>query len=196
MIDSLHSKDKNSLFVDPLLDEDEQVGAISIDFRLGYDFQVSILTRKPSVDLVSTDQDWRPVSTYFQETRRDIGEKFVLYPHQVAISTTLEYVALPSDTYADILSRSSYTRLGIHISTMIQPGYKGCIPLELVNHGSTPIELVVGCRIAQARFYKLTEAQEYLRSGSVRKYHGEVRPTISKAESDPDLKKLIMLSRT
>lgn len=187
IVELLDSNDDNSLHISPLLNRDQQLGAISLDIRLGYDFQVSILTRKPSIDLSASGYDARPLPTYFQETRRDLGDTFVLYPDQVVVAASLEYFSLPTNIYADILSRSSYTRLGVHLSTMVQPGFRGCIPLELFNHGSTPIELVVGCRIAQARFFSIADEQDYLAVGTERKYHGDVRPTVSKADVDKDL---------
>ncbi|MBY0270335.1 MAG: dCTP deaminase [Burkholderiales bacterium] len=188
---SLASTDDDSLFIDPLLDA-SQVGAVTIDFRLGYDFLVSILTRKPAIELSPRlNEQKRSITSYFQETRREVGERFVLYPNQVVISTTLEYLSLPSNMYADILSRSSFTRLGIHINTMIQPGFRGCVPLELFNHGNTPVELVVGCRLCQARFFKADTSVRYLSKGGARKYHGDVRPTVSRADLDDDLARLI-----
>src|SRR5262245_57957526 len=116
--DSLRSNDPNSIFIDPLL-EAGQVDNVTVDFRLGYDFLVSILTRKPSIDLGARDDQYkRSIPSYFQESRRELGDRFVLYPNQVVITNTLEYLSLPNDVYADVLSRSSFTRLGIHINTM------------------------------------------------------------------------------
>lgn len=181
----LASDDPDSLFVDPLLDE-KQVGDLSIDLRLGYDFLVSIVTRQPSISIRgSNDKSHRTISSYFQETRRDIGSGFVLYPNQVVLATSLEFVALPSNVYGDILSRSSVTRLGIHINTMIQPGFRGCVPLELFNHGNNAIELVSGSRICQLRLSRISENGNY--SAQPRKYFGDVRPTVSKADKDSDL---------
>lgn len=50
ILDSYRSVDSNSLFIDPLLNED-QIGNFTIDLRLGYDFLVSIMTRRPSIEL-------------------------------------------------------------------------------------------------------------------------------------------------
>lgn len=189
---ALASNEADSLFLDPLLEED-QVGDVTIDLRLGYDFHVSILTRNPSIELVNDDQTIirRSIGTYFQETRRDLGDTFVLYPHQVVIATTLEYLSLPKNIYADILSRSSYTRLGIHIATMIQPGFRGCVPLELFNHGNSAVELIVGSRLCQARLLRSSTGGSYLPPDGMRKYFGEVRPTISRADQDKELRQLI-----
>lgn len=186
----LDSPDPNSLFVEPLL-EDSQIGAVTLDLRLGYDFLVSILTRKPSIETSSdTNSSHRGIGSYFQETRRELGDKFILYPHQVVLCTTLEYVCLPTNIYADILSRSSYTRLGMPINTMVQPGFRGCIALELFNHGNSPVELVVGSRICQARFFEINSSVDYVTPTNQRKYFGHVRPIVSAADTDKEIIKL------
>lgn len=195
IVESLASANDDSLFIDPLLDN-SQIGAVTIDLRLGYDFQVSILTRKPSISLGIKNSQQRSIKSYFQETRRKVGETFVMYPNQLVISTTLEYIALPTTVYADVISRSSYTRLGVMINTMVQPGWRGCFPLELTNSGNTPIELTVGARIVQCRLFYIDDQQDYLRSDLLRKYHGDVRPTISRADKDPDLEILSRMRDT
>ncbi|RZJ85441.1 MAG: dCTP deaminase [Massilia sp.] len=184
---SLASGDPNSIFLDPLLRPD-QVGEVSIDLRLGYDFMVSVLTRSPAVELSSTpDAKFRGIQTYFQETRRTLGERFVLYPHQLVLGTTVEYLSLPPNVYTDVAVRSSYARLGIGITTSLQPGWRGCIPLELFNHGNTPVELVVGSCVCQARFFAFDGEARYVRSDVRRKYFGSIRPVVSRAERDGDL---------
>jgi dCTP deaminase len=190
---SLASTDDESIHLDPLLRAD-QVGEVSIDLRLGYDFLVSVLTRSPAVELRHTpDAGFRGIQTYFQETRRSVGERFVLYPHQLVLGTTLEYLSLPSNVYADISVRSSYARLGIGITTSLQPGWRGCVPLELFNHGNTPVELVVGSCICQGKFFKIDGQASYVREDRSRKYFGSIRPVVSRAERDKDLSVLARL---
>lgn len=190
------SSDPNSLFVDPLL-EDRQIGSVTLDLRLGYDFLVSILTRKPAIETsMNPGTPHRAIGSFFQETRRDLGEKFVLYPHQVVLSTTLEYLSLPHNIYADILSRSSFTRLGVPLNTMVQPGFRGCVPLELFNHGNSPVELVVGSRICQARFFEIETNVTYVEASRKRKYFAHVRPIVSGADTDYENEKLRNIAAT
>ncbi|MCP1268044.1 MULTISPECIES: dCTP deaminase [Aeromonas] len=191
ILESYASTDPDSLFIEPLLDTN-QIGSFTIDLRLGYDFLVSVMTRKPSIELHPSDtfDTHQPIRTFFQETRRDMGERFLLHPHQVVLTTTLEYVSLPNDCYADVLSRSSYTRLGLSVNTMIQPGYHGCISLELFNHGNSPIELIVGSKVCQIRIFKNETGASYFAESNSRKYFGNVRPVISAAEVDEDLQRL------
>ena len=194
LLASLASNNADSLFLEPLL-ESQQVGAVTIDLRLGYDFQVSILTRRPAIHVrPPEDVSPRGIESYFQETRRQLGDTFVLYPHQIVLATTLEYVSLPSNVVADVMARSSYGRLGIQMSTMIQPGFRGCFPIELFNHSNTPVEVVVGSRLLQARFFEIDAAVSYRNGGSARKYYGAVRPVVSRADRDPELGRLRKLA--
>ncbi len=39
---------------------------------------------------------------------------------------------------------------------MVQPGFAGCLTLELVNHGESPIALYAGSRIAQLAVHTLS----------------------------------------
>jgi dCTP deaminase len=178
-----------ALHIDPLLESD-QIGNVSIDLRLGCDFLVSVLTRKPYISALKSEQNFRGINSYFQPTRREFGDSFVLYPNQVALATTLEYIGLPGDVYADVLTRSSYIRLGIPLNTMIQPGFRGCFSVELFNAGNNPVELLVGSRIFQARLFSVSFSSEYSAGQVARKYLGNVRPTASRAADDPDLPRL------
>lgn len=189
ILEALESNAPESLFIDPMLERDSQVNATGVDLRLGYDFLVSIMPRRPSVELApSGDRDRRSIGSYFQETRRDLGDMFLLYPNQVALATTLEYVSVPKNMVADIVSRSSFNRLGVQLSTSVQPGYRGCVSLELVNHGQLPIELVVGGRIVEARFYEIDGELDYIDAERApRKYLANVRPIVSQADKDREL---------
>ncbi len=116
------------------------------------------------------------------------------FTHQLVLSTTVEYLSLPSNVYADVTVRSSYARLGLGVATSLQPGWRGCVPLELFNHGNTPVELIVGSCICQARFFEFEGDETYVTEGNSRKYFGSIRPAVSKAERDDDLKTLSKLA--
>ena len=186
---SMADKPARGLFVDPLLDPG-QIASSGIDLRLGYDFLVGVTTRRPSFDLrpPASDQP-RGIASYFQETRRDLGDKFVLYPNQVVLTTTLEYLCVPENMSVNLETRSSLNRLGVHVGTSLQPGYTGCASLELFNHGHTPIELVVGARVVQARIFRLDATHAYL-GKAPRKYVANVRPEVSRILEDSELARL------
>lgn len=191
----LSDTNPNTLHLDPLLAED-QIGPVSLDIRLGYDFLVSILTRKPAIDPCPIeDEKKRGIQSYFQETRRRLGDRFVLYPNQVVLSTSIEYLCLPDNIYAELTTRSSYSRLGVSVTTTLQPGWRGSIPLELFNLGNSPVEMIVGSRICQIRFFQIDSNVEYVNSGSTRKYFGTVRPTVSRADKDKELETLSKMTK-
>ncbi|MGI4887297.1 MAG: dCTP deaminase [Janthinobacterium lividum] len=174
----------DKLIIRPLLDE-SQINETTIDFRLGYDFLVSVQSREPYINASLNNFNQKPLSSFFQETRRRIGDTFMLYPNQTVLATSLEFIKLPNNVLAELNMRSSYTRLGITISTILQPGYCGCISLELTNTNINPINLTVGARIFQARLFFLNEESNYFENS--RKYVCQVRPEASAVNFDGDL---------
>lgn len=178
------------LTIVPLLDPN-QIGGISVDLRIGLDFLSQHQGREAFIDTTEDTISNRPIKSHFTETRRKLGENFLLHPSQPVLFSTLEYIKLPNDVFVDLALRSSYNRLGLSISAIVQPGYCGCISVEVVNSGNTPIKIMSGARFLQARFYKLNKSVDYF--NIKRKYTCQVRPVASKANEDDDLKKLLNL---
>lgn len=177
---------EKTLFIRPLLEE-SQIGELTVDFRLGYDFLVSIQGREPFIDASHNHKEtFRHTSNFFERTRRRPGENFLLHPGQTILGTSLEYVKLPSDVMMILNMRSSYSRLGLTISTIVQPGYCGCISIELTNANKNPINLTVGSRLFQARFLRVSRPINYF--NTERKYICSVRPQVSAISTDNDLK--------
>lgn len=179
--------DSGDLIIRPLLDA-KQINGISIDFRLGTDFLVSIQGREPYINASLNDNETRSIDSFFQETRRKVGETFLLHPHQTILATSLEYVKLPKNIFAVLSMRSSYSRLGLSISSSLQPGYCGCISLELTNTNKSAINLTIGACLFQAFFGMIKEEQNYFHKN--RKYYCQVRPQITLFNEDGDLKLL------
>lgn len=178
---------KKELVIVPLLDE-SQIGEISIDLRIGTDFLALHQGRDAYIDTTEDAIEKRPIKSHFTETRRKLGESFLLHPAQPILFSTIEYLKLPSNVYAILSLRSSYSRLGLTISTIVQPGYCGCVSIEIVNSGNTPIKIMVGARFVQARFVRINNKSNYF--NSTRKYTCQVRPMASKANEDEELIKL------
>lgn len=180
---------KNELILRPLLD-DNQITQIGIDFRLGINFLISSIGRSPLMVASLNSEYGKPkeFKNFFQETRRQLGETIVLYPGQTVLATSLEYVKLPNNVLLSLYMRSSYSRLGLTISTIAQPGYCGCLSMELTNNNHSPINLTVGARIVQGVFSFVDNEVDYF--SSTRKYSCAVRPQVTTLSSDEDLKVL------
>src|SRR5687768_1342401 len=80
---------EKKLFIRPLLSQD-QIGEVTVDFRLGYDFLVSIQGREAyintSINNWNESKSQRDIKQFFQSTRRQIGETFILHPHQTVLA--------------------------------------------------------------------------------------------------------------
>ncbi len=186
--EAIKARLEKDLFITPILDLDKQITEVSIDFRLGYDFLVYIQGREAFINAsLNTDvgETQRNIYQFSQETRRQLGETFILHPGQTVLTTSLEYIKLPDDIMLMLFMRSSYSRLGITISTIVQPGYCGCISLELTNNNKNPVNLTVGARIFQAVFVPMSQSSSYF--ANERKYICHVRPEPSAAIHDSDL---------
>jgi len=103
---------------------------------------------------------------FFQSSRRQIGETFVLHPNQTVLAVILEYVKLPDDCMLMLFMRSSYMRLGLTISTIVQPGYCGCLNLEFTNSNNNPINLAIGARVIQGIISRISGGTTYFHSPS------------------------------
>ncbi len=65
----------------------------------------------------------------------------------------------------------------------IDPGFKGCITLELVNNGEAPLALYPGVRIAQFVFHRAEGTAHY----GKKKYDCPVGPQFSRIEADEEM---------
>lgn len=144
--------DPDPLVVTPLLAE--AVGTGSLDVRLGPQFIVFERTETASIKTFNPGWDPREVQRLVEV---GWGERFVLHPNELVLASTLEYLALPGDLSAQVITRSTYGRMGLITATAVQvhPYYHGCLTLELLNLGLVPLELMPGERIAQLIFVKV-----------------------------------------
>lgn len=182
------------LTVTPLLDNALQDSGV--DLRLGADFIVLRHSATSVFDSVTLDrslghsQDPRKVQ---ENVTKSWGEPFILHPGELVLASTFEYIVLPDDVAAQVVTRSSYGRLGLITATavQVQPGSRNCITLELVNHGATPISLMPGTRIAQLVMMHVPDPVKP-RPG---KYWHPVGPEFSKVGIDPDAEDIRTVAR-
>ncbi|MEF7563756.1 dCTP deaminase [Bacillus infantis] len=177
----LETEQDGSLIITPVLDK-AQIGPASIDLRLSTEFKVSVPTRSPVLGVVE-----EAVDTFFQETFREFGEDFILYPNQLVLASTFEYVRLPDNISGLIITRSSLNRLGLNVSSIVQPGYAGTLTLQLSNSGECAIKLRTGMRLVQLVLYEVSDPEGSYRTNSLSKYVGDTRPVLSGIHKDNDL---------
>lgn len=180
--------DQGRMVVTPLFADSVQDAAV--DLRLGPDFIVFRHSATTAFDpLAAAEHDPR---TMQERVHKSWGERFILHPGELVLASTLEYIVVPADVAAQVLTRSSYGRLGLLTATavQVQPGSRGCITLELVNQGETPIALSPGARVAQLMLWYVSDPCLVERG----KYWFPVGPEFSKVAADTDAESLRLLA--
>ena len=95
-----------------------------------------------------------------------IAENLTVLPHCAALASTLEQFNMPNDVLGKVADKSTWARKFLAVqNTVIEPGWRGFLTLELSNHGHVPLRLVSGMPIAQIIFQLLDEPTEQVYEG-------------------------------
>lgn len=147
----LHPKQLGSSSVDL------RMGTVALMFRAGAQSHVDPIDYIPETAARHKDAELRQQ----KHERFDIPftRSFLLHPGSLILVPTLEWVVVSPDLQGVVTARSSWAREGLNIATatIVNPGYRGIITLELANFGEIPIRLYPGLRIAQIAFYSLEQ---------------------------------------
>lgn len=77
------------------------------------------------------------------------------------LGSTVERLHLPDDIMATVCDKSSWARKGLAVqNTLIDPGFRGFVTLELSNHGHEILEIEEGEAICQMWFAQLLDPTE------------------------------------
>lgn len=86
----------------------------------------------------------------------------VFYDGYFTIASTMEEFFMPKDCVAIVHDKSTWARQGLSVfNTVIEPGWKGFLTLELVYHGKKGLLIPAGSGIAQVVFHKLLNNAAY-----------------------------------
>ncbi len=90
-----------------------------------------------------------------------VDQTMLLKPGAFALASTVEHFAIPDDIVGFVLDKSSWARQGLSLfNTVMEPGWKGYLTLELANLSGKPIAIFEGSPIAQIMFQRLAEPTE------------------------------------
>lgn len=184
---------KGDLKVEPV-DLSVQLGASSIDLRLGNRFRTFKVSNQSIIDpanfsdkkIAEWQVDGAKIEEYEYSTLLVSDAPFVLHPNEFVLAALLERVEIPEDLVGRLEGRSSLGRLGLQVHStagVVDAGYKGNLTLELANIGKLPIKLTPGMRICQLVLEKLSSPAEvpyYMKKGA--KYQNESGASQSKAD--------------
>lgn len=143
--------------------DEEAIQPASIDLRLGnrlYEYQLEqyVLGEPINEEKVS---------------RREF-ETHSLKNGESAFVGISEKIHIPDNMMGVVFPRSSITRLGIHIvTTYMNPGYLGYMPLTITNQMGREVILRPGYRIAQLVLWFLDKQPEKVYKDTQAKYYDE-----------------------
>jgi deoxycytidine triphosphate deaminase len=146
---------KKHIVVSPLFPD--AIQACSIDIHLGRHFLVFQKDCHTHIDPKTS------VAPMMRRVQKGKGEPFVLHSHEFALGVTEECIGVNTEHAGRIDGTSSIGRLGtcVHITaSMLNPGNKLHMTLELYNATHAPILLYWGMPIAQMTFEMLSSPCE------------------------------------
>lgn len=87
-----------------------------------------------------------------------VSDEITLFPGEVILATTREFLKMPRDVVADLKLKSSLGRLWLNhsLSGWIDCNFQGQVTLELQNLGPYPRVLKSGMRVAQLIFMSMS----------------------------------------
>lgn len=87
-----------------------------------------------------------------------IAENIKMAPGDFVLASTIERFQLPTNLVAFVHDKSSWKRRGLCVgNTLLDPGWRGFLTLELTNDSKEEIKIFSGWPIAQVRFELLAE---------------------------------------
>ena len=97
---------------------------------------------------------------FFKDNGRRIsvmipGEEPSFDEGRFCIASAIEEFDMPNDLTGIVHDKSTWARQGLSVfNTVIEPGWKGFLTLELVYHGNDVLVIPAGAGIAQVIFHK------------------------------------------
>ena len=169
------------LVIDPL--DAQLIQPASVDLRLDRSFRVFRVTDRPFIDVRQPVDDLTDLVTIGPD------QPFIIRPGMLCLASTIESVTLPDDIVARVDGKSSLGRLGLLVHATagyVDPGWTGCLTLELSNQSQMPIALYYGMRIGQISFLRLTTPVDrpYGSPELGSKYQGQTGPTPSRISTE------------
>lgn len=144
-----------------------------------------LLSRAPVAPMAATKYREHGVSFGLTEAGYDlrIKQTVILHPlRRFALASTIERFEMPDDLVAVVHDKSTWARRCLSVfNTVIEPGWRGFLTLELVYHGWGVLKIPAGAGIAQALFHQLVEPCRY-----TGKYQNQAdRPVAAILETTP-----------
>lgn len=109
-----------------------------------------------------------------------ISRQYRIRPGEFILASTIERVSFPHDVVAFVKDKSSWARQGLAVqNTLIDPGFRGHVTLELSHHGDEGwLDIEAGDPIAQLVFCRLDQPTDIPYSGKYQDQGPDPQPVI------------------
>lgn len=92
----------------------------------------------------------------------ELASNSTLIKGNFCLASSIEEFNMPNDLMGVVHDKSTNVREGIQVfNTVIEPGWKGFLTLEIAFHGNKAITLEAGTPIAQVIFHQVLNPTEY-----------------------------------
>lgn len=125
----------------------------------------SLLSREPIRDMLDRKVRHGGVTHGLAEAGYDIriAQDVWLSPgRRFALASAMEEFDMPNDLLGVVHDKSTWARKGLAVqNTVIEPGWRGYLTLELFHAGWKPLRIPAGVGIAQILFHQIAEPARY-----------------------------------
>lgn len=115
-----------------------------------------------------------------------VAENINLSPEVTfALASTVERFTMPDDVLAVVHDKSTWARKGLAIqNTVIEPGWRGYLTLELSLHTKEFLHIPAGCPIAQIIFHWLDFATDKPYAGKYQDQPAGAQPALLEPDGE------------
>tara|TARA_R110002050_G_scaffold291167_2_gene445448 strand:+ start:17737 stop:18192 length:456 start_codon:yes stop_codon:yes gene_type:complete len=124
-----------------------------------------LLNHQPIKDMINYKDSVNGLSWGLTEAGYDIRIKqrvVLCNKSRFKLASSVEEFNMPDNLVAVVHDKSTWARVGLSVfNTVIEPGWKGFLTLELVYHGYGELVIEEGSPIAQVLFSEIYERSSY-----------------------------------
>lgn len=112
---------------------------------------------------IKQDVIFKPAANTVATKWMDNGKQFGVWDYgRFTLASAIEEFDMPDCLVGIVHDKSTWARKGLSVfNTVIEPGFKGGLTLELVYHGNTELIIPAGSGIAQVLFHKISRPARY-----------------------------------
>ncbi len=127
------------------------LSAASYDVRIAHDLVLGPSPDRLLISMMQANRNWHALTVL-----EAWADKLTSLPPPNALAHTEEDFDIPTNVVGYVIDKSTYARVFVNaFNTLLDPGWKGNLTLELVNHGSEAVEIKAGDPIVQLAFHWL-----------------------------------------